>query len=630
MPLSRHSTLLLSLALLVLTAGVYWPGLSGRFLFDDFPNIVSNDRVHAATLDWKALKTAASAYQPGDFGRPLATITFAVNYAIGGTDPWGYKVGSLLVHLVNVLLVFWLLQRLFALPRVGGSDERWRTPTAFTITLLWAIHPLQVSTVLYVVQRMEMLSLTFVLLALLAYLRGRLNQRDGARGWPWLLLSAVLATTGALSKETAVLFPFYALALELTVFRFDAQLPLTKRFLKIAYATGLAFALVLFVVWVVPHYSAAETYAARDFTAYERVLSQFRALPMYLGQMLLPLPGGMPFYYDNFPTSTGWLSPATTLAGGLFLLVLISAAWKLRQRMPLVSFGIFLFFASHLLTSNVFNVELVFEHRNYFALLGILLAAGDFIRRIPVRDGPAIKYAAVGAIVIGFGFLAILRTATFGSALHLAMDLVAKNPASTRASMDLGTVYAVMSNSDPHSPFFSMSVQEFERGSHLPNSSPLPEQGLILMAATTGQPVKAEWWDGLIEKIRTRPVGPQETTSVTGLMKQRYAGIELDDRRLSQAYAAMLVRSPAPQFFAQYGDYALTYLHDEALADRMFIAAIESDPADSEYAARIFANLTADGHARQAGAVLRRAHELGLLKELHAPTVTGNAPASSQ
>lgn len=621
----RRSVVLLSLVLLALAALVYWPGLSGRFLFDDFPNIVSNTRVHAKALDWASLKMAANAYQPGGYGRPLATVTFAIDYLIGGTDPWGYKLTSLLVHLVNALLVFWLLRRLLALPRAGGDgNASWRAPAAFAIALLWAIHPLQVSTVLYVVQRMETLSLTFVLLALVAYLHGRMAQRDGARGWPWLMLSSVLAGIGLLSKESAVLFPAYALALELTVLRFESQRPRTRRFLQWAYAAGLLAALVVFAFWVVPLGTADGAYANRDFTLYERLLSQLRVLPMYLGQMLLPLPGSLVFYYDTFEKSTGWLSPATTLAGGIFLLALLAAAWRLRRRMPLVSLGIAWFFAAHLLTSNVLNLELAFEHRNYFALLGILLALADLVRRVPMQDGPALKVAAVGAIVLAFGFLALLRSASWGSGLHLAMELVSRNPASTRASMDLGTMYVVMSDSNPDSPFFSLGEQEFERASLLPNASPLPEQGLILMAATTGQPVNNEWWERLVAKIRTRPIGPQEIISVTGLMKQRYAGIELDDQRLSEAYAALLARDTMPaQFYAQYGDYALTYLHDEALADRMFVSAIERAPADAGYAVQILSGLQAGGRDRQALAVRQRAQELGLI----APT-PGTLPGS--
>src|SRR5690606_13318529 len=143
--------------------------------------------------------------------------------------------------------------------------------------------------------------------------------------------------------------------------------------------------------------------------------------------------------------------------------------------------------------------------------------------------------------------------------LHLAMELVALNPDSERASNDLATLYVGMSDGNPDSPFYAMGALEFERGSRLPGASPLPEQGLILMAATTGQPVKDAWWDRLIHKVRTRPLGPQETMSVTGLMSQRYRGVALDDRRLSEAYAALLQRAPQAHLFARYGDFALTY-----------------------------------------------------------------------
>src|SRR5690606_4737353 len=114
------------------------------------------------------------------------------------------------------------------------------------------------------------------------------------------------------------------------------------------------------------------------------------------------------------------------------------------------------------------------------------------------------------------------------------------------------------------------------------------EQGLILMAATTGLPVDDDWWQSLIHKVKTRPISPQETMAVTGLMSQRYKGIALDDRRLSEAYAALLARKPMPaQMYAQYGDYALTYLHDGDLATRMFVKAIEREPNDADYANKI-------------------------------------------
>lgn len=609
----RRLTLALGCVLLAVVALVYWPGLSGGFIFDDFPNIVTNSAVHAESLTWESLRTAARAYEPGMYGRPLATVTFAIDYYLGGgKDAWQFKLTGLLVHLINTLIVFWLVRRLLVLCR--NDAPRAMIVAAATIALFWAIHPLQVSSVLYVVQRMETLSLTFVLLALLAYVHGRIQQRDGHNGWTWLVASGVLAGIGMLSKETAALFPAYALALELTVLGFEAKSPRTSRALKCLYLAGLVVVLVVFLGWALPKYAAPGAFANRDFSLDERLLTQLRVLPMYLGQMLLPLPSHLLFYYDNYPKSTGLLDPATTMLGGLFLLGLVATAWHLRRRMPLVALGIFWFFAAHLITSSVFNLELVFEHRNYFALLGVLLALADLVRRIPTRDGPALKYVAVAAVAIAFGSLAVMRSASWGDDLHLATELVARNPDSPRASSDLATLYVDMAGGNPDSPFRAKGEAEFERGSRLPNASPLPEQGLILVAASQGRPVKDEWWDRLIHKLKTRPLGPQEAMAVTGLLKQRYKGIVLDDRRLSEACSALLARRRMPaHVYAQYGDFALNYLKDEALAERMFVAAIERNPKDADYATRIIGILLSEGHVRQATAVVQRASALGLI-----------------
>ncbi|RNF84259.1 hypothetical protein [Montanilutibacter psychrotolerans] len=615
MTLSRRSTLLYSLALSVLAALVYWPGLSGGFIFDDYPNIVSNTRIHAQTLSWEAIVTASQGYQGGGYGRPLATISFALDYLISDTSAYPFKLTSLIVHLINALLVFWLLRRVLALPR-DSAERPWPLVAAFAIALLWAIHPMQVSTVLYVVQRMETLSLTFVLLALIAYMRGRTAQRNGDLGWPWLATSAVLACLGMASKESAVLFPVYALCLELTVLDFDAKAERTRRFLKIAYAAGLLAAIVLFVAWVLPQYATPGNMGGRDFTLAERLLSQLRILPAYIGQMLLPLPSSLTFYYDNYPISTGLLSPATTLAGGLFLLGLLAFAWLARRRMPLASLGILWFFAAHLLTSNVFNLELRFEHRNYFALLGVLMALADLARRIPMHDGPGLKYVALGALLVAFGGMTAVRSATWGNQILLANELAERNPASARASNDYAEQLMNLSGMDTTSRFYPMAVREFERGSRLPGASPLPEQGLILMAASSGQVPEAAWWDRLNEKIRTRPIGPQEQGAVHGLLNHRFKGMELDDKQLSLALSTLFRRSLMPrQGYVDYGVYAQTYLHDDALATRLFVRSLDRGSPDPSLAGGLAADLIRSGYGAQAKAVMQRASELGLTQD---------------
>jgi hypothetical protein len=244
---------------------------------------------------------------------------------------------------------------------------------------------------------------------------------------------------------------------------------------------------------------------------------------------------------------------------------------------------------------------MVFEHRNYFAIFGIVLVLADVVRILPAPDGPGLKTLVVVVALVVLGGLTTLRAATWGDPALMAIDLVAKNPGSPRASNDLATVYSDLSRGDPNSRYFLLAMAEFKRASLMPNSSPLPEQGLILLSATTGQKVEAAWWDSLIAKVKTQPIGPEQAMAVTGLMKQHSLGVTLDEQRLGQAYLALLGRATWPGYmYAQFGDFALNHLGDPALADKMFVTAVTRDPEDTLFAGRVLATLLEDGHTRQA------------------------------
>jgi hypothetical protein len=605
---------LLGMGLVLITLAVYWPGLTGPFLFDDYPNIVNNPLIQIDTLDWESLKRAARGYVPGHIGRPLATIGLALDFLAWGKDPWGYKLHSLIVHILNAILVFALVRKMALVPQSGWS-ARSATLAAAAIALVWATHPLQVSSVLYVVQRMETLCYTFVLLGLIAYLHGRLRQLDGKAGAAWLVGSFLLAGIGLLAKESAALFPAYTLALELTLLSFAGAQPAFAKRLKITYGVAALAGLAVFLTFVLPAYLASGAYGGRDFNAVERLLTQLRILPMYLGQMLFPLPRHMVFYYDQIEASKTLLNPITTLFGGLFLLGLTALSLTIRRKAPFTSVGIFWFLFAHAITSNVIPLELAFEHRNYFALLGILLAVVDIVRLIPARD-PTAKLVGAFACAMFVVFLCGVRASIWGNEFHLHLDLVSNNPESPRASSDLATFYVGMSDGNPSSPFYAWGIREFERASRLPRSSPLPEQGLILSAATTGQPVPDEWWQSLIAKLESRPIGIQEGLAVVGLLTQRSSGIELDDRRLAQAYTILSRRSTQPaSYYAFMGDHAINVLGDETLATDLFVKAIERCEGNPTYARQIIRALTNEGHAQIASVALSRATALGILSD---------------
>lgn len=587
-----------SLVLAVLTALAYWPGMSGGFLFDDYPNIVKQERVHVTSLTLDSLAKAWSAFSIGPFGRPLAMVTFAVDHYFWGLDPRGFKLTSLAVHVLNTLLVFVLVSRLL---RLRSDDRTARLMPAAIVATLWAIHPLQVSTVLYVVQRMETLSLTFVLLALVCYLHGRKRQIRGQRGWPWLAACVPLVCMGLLSKETAALFPAFTLALELTVLRFESGSDRTTRFLKGSYLLACTAAVGVFVFFIVPEYAADNAYALRSFTLGERLLTQMRVLPTYLFWILVPQPASYIFYFDTYPTSSGLLSPVTTLLGGLSMAALAAVAIALRRRLPLFSLGIAWFFAAHLLTSNVIALEMVFEHRNYFAILGVLLAIYGLVSALPPSEIPRVRNFAASVLVIGFFTLTLIRSAGWGNPMQLALELSQRNPDSTRASTDLGEQYMLRAGRDPSSRYYAMAEAEFERGSRVPGASPLPEQGLIILALTAKQTDKAEWWDRLIRKLEERTVGPQEVSMITEFLAKRERGLPLNDQKLSEAYMVVVkkVGMPASQYYA-IGLHAMRHLGDERLAGILFAIAVNKSLDNPAFIVGMVETLHKNGHENNA------------------------------
>ena len=595
------------LLIIVVTTLAYLPGLFGGFLFDDFPNIVTNPFIHANDLSVESLKDAAKAYQPGAYGRPLATVGFALDHYLGDGKPSVFKLHSLLVHVLNACLVFALARRILrAVQPARVTQARATVVSAVLLALVWAIHPLQVSSVLYVVQRMEMLSATFMLLALLAYCRGRQAQISGqGHGWSWLGFSAVLTVTGLLAKESAAITPLLALTVEICLFRFRAASASTRRLMKRLYALGAAFGLVA-VALAFWHYGSAEAYQHRDYSAGERLLTQSRVLALYLKQILAPVPSSMLFYYDNFPPSTGLFRPWTTAASIALILALTGSAAWLWRRIPLASLGLLWFFAAHALTSGPVALENVYEHRNYLALFGILLTVYALGSRCAQRmTSQPIRRAIPTALLAGLFVITLIRAMTWSSPLLLAMDMVANNPNSPRASNDLATLYFSLADGDPDAREWGQAIQEFKRGAALPGSSPLPEQGLILMHASLGLPANPDWWLSLLNKLRSRAISPQERMAVTGILSQRQRGFELDDHQLFHAYRILVERAElSAHDYCNIGDHALNQMGDMEFGKTMFLYCVRKSGANPDFVTHTAYILRTEGHDDIADAVL--------------------------
>ncbi|MGQ4584526.1 hypothetical protein [Lysobacter sp. F60174L2] len=527
------------------------------------PNIVSNVDIQATSWDSAALRRAFFAYD-GPIGRPLATLSFAINHILTGLDPWWMKATNLGIHLANGLLIGTLARKFLALG--------WKARTGYNVSLAatgialtWMIHPLQVSSVLYIVQRMELLATTCILLALHTYFQGRIRQISMQRGgWYWLAASGLLSLLGAASKENAVLTPLFMLATEFTLLHFSAAAPRDSKILRGAHTAALALLLTALAVATI---HTMPSYSTREFTMYERVLSQLRVLVTYLQWMVWPSPSNLTFYHDDFVTSRGLLAPWTTLASGAFLGLLASLSWLMRSSRPISSLGIILFFCSHIITSSAIPLEQIFEHRNYFALFGVILFVADTLAHALPRNSIIASSGTVIAITLGLGWTTVLRSAMWGNPTTLAISMAEHNPSSARAAYDLGIAYLELSDYRPDSPIYPKAIQALEHAGSIPGSSPLPEQALILLASNNGSPGKGQWWDGLQRKIEANAPGPQEFTAIYALHASRMKGSTLPINRLQPLYESFLRKNPDNIYMNLiYSDFARVVLKDETLA----------------------------------------------------------------
>ena len=640
---------------LLVTIFVYWPGLSGSWLFDDYPNIVDNPGVQPHQVSVPALARAALSSPASEFKRPLASLSFAANYLVSGLDPYSWKLVNLIIHLLNGVLVYLLAKALLqatttlgnpvgappvrdafssSVPRASRTGraptEQWNGvgTVAALIAGGWMLLPINLTGVLYVVQREESLANLFVLLGLFGYMLGRRHMLrepppTASRDWGWFGLctaSLVFFTAlGVTAKETAVMLPLYAFLIEWIVFRFESHASKRDWRLLGAFTVVLVLPLIAGLSWLVPQITNPDYWSGRDFTLGTRLLSEARIVVDYIAWTLLPTPHALSFYHDQFPVSTGLFSPWTTLVSILVLAALVVFALWQRDRRPLVSLGIALFLGCQLLTGTILPLELVYEHRNYFASLGLMLAVVPWLtggvgatsatmhRYKPIaaeatptkweKWGMQGRQAVLAGLMLWWAGSTAITAYAWGDPLRLAETLATRAPDSPRAQYELGRSYIIYSHYDPSSPYTKLAYAPLERAAAMPKSSILPQQALIFMNARMHLPLNDTWWDSMTAKLRSRDPGVQDESSLQALTQcARDGSCSLPEKRMVRAFQAALDHPhPSARLQATYGDYAWNVIGDRPLGLRMIEAASKAAPGEPAYRITLARMLIAQG-----------------------------------
>ncbi len=359
--------------ILLSTVWIYWKGLQGAFIFDDVPNLDNLKNIGQGSHQFTEFIRFITEGIASRLGRPISLLSFALQAQLGTLQAWDFKYVNLMIHLLNGCLIFWLL---LYITRIIELPEKRGYLLTLLVTLVWLLHPLQVSTVLYVIQRMTELSALFTLMGLLIYVRSRYrfsqNLISSTSFWIWISIAiafgGILAT---LSKENGVLLVLYVLVLEITLLR---RLP-KPRYWHLWSSLFLYLPLIILAgYFILTWNSLMSAYQIRDFTLGERLLTETRILSDYLFKILIPIPHSYGLFHDDYLVSRSLFTPISTVFAVSFVILMFIAAFISRIKYPVFAFAVLWFLAGHILESSFIGLVLYFEHRNYLPILGVIFA----------------------------------------------------------------------------------------------------------------------------------------------------------------------------------------------------------------------------------------------------------------
>jgi tetratricopeptide (TPR) repeat protein len=394
--------------LLVLVIAIllcYSHTLDVPFYYDDNGSLRNNPAILG--IDLAKLWAAYSA-------RIVGYITFAFNHSIHGNSVSGYHVFNIFIHFLASLAVFILATLFLKTPALKDPHQTVKSWLPILTALLFALHPLQIQAVTYIVQRLASLAAMFYLASLCAYLAGRLTQKKALSVF-FFLFCFQLFILGFSTKQNAITLPLAIFIIEICFFRHE------KRF----YLVIGSFLLFSFFIAVLaapflldqPFFSFVDnrTRETQLFSRSQYFLVQLHVLWEYIFKYLLPL--NLTLNYEN-PIPASFLQPATLLFGFMHLSALAFAFYMIRKA-PLIAFGILFYYCAHLVESSVIPIrDFGFDHRTYLPNFGLFLATATGLLELSRNYPSKIILALTGCYLMTLGLLTWQRNELWRSPIE--------------------------------------------------------------------------------------------------------------------------------------------------------------------------------------------------------------------
>ncbi|MHC4157872.1 MAG: tetratricopeptide repeat protein [Planctomycetota bacterium] len=420
------------LVFIILGFCLYSNTFRAPFAFDDTVNIEENPYLFLTRLDVKDI-IAASFSGPNPH-RPIANISFALNYYFHEHNVFGYHLTNIIIHIITGIILYFLVKDTLKSPSLHDRYARYRL-AAFFAAAIWFVHPIQTQSVTYIVQRMNSLAAMFYILSLFLYVKGRFAIQQAKSSRPWFAGCAVAGILGFGCKETAATLPVFIFLYEWYFFQ-----DLSRRWLKnkVPYIIGalIIFGLLRLVyLGSNPLEEILSGYKVKDFTLTERLLSYPRVMVFYISLLGYPVPGHLNLDHD-FAVSHSLVSPLTTLPSVAVFIVLIGLGIYIARKERLVSFCIFWFLGNLVIESTVIALQLVFEHRLYLPSMFVSVAIAVLAWRL--IKPRLVRVLVFSIVIVIFSVWTYERNGVWRDPVSLWKDCVSKSPNKARAYNGLG------------------------------------------------------------------------------------------------------------------------------------------------------------------------------------------------
>ena len=421
--------------LAVVFAGLlaYHNSFFGPFVFDDVFHITENSHIRRLWPPWDVLSHSS---------RPVVHLSLAVNYALGGINPWGYHLFNVVVHILAGLTLYGVVRRTFLSeplrPTFGGAASS----LAGAITLIWLVHPLQTESVTYTIQRGESLMSLFYLLTLYGVIRSD----DASRENWWRIGAVVSCALGMACKPVMVTAPLVALLYDRTF--------LVKSWRDVVQRRGWLYA-GLAASWLLlppllanapTEWKASAGFEFQGIPPLQYARMESVAILHYLRLAFWPHPLCLDYgwgYHWQVVAGAGDVLPDVIVVVAL----LAGTVWAWNRKPALGFLGAWFFLILAPTSSFMPIADPIAEHRMYLPLAavvtGVVVVAFVLGKRfLRNQSGSVLGWVACGFVVVALAVLTIQRNRDYISDIALWDDTVAECPQNPRAHHNLGFALA--------------------------------------------------------------------------------------------------------------------------------------------------------------------------------------------